>query len=108
MQQPFLKLNGTESIPASGSATVTLNIPGALWYGMRWGIKKIEITNQGSNVTVTDIQIDGHSIGEITTQDMETLFGGLIPASSTITASGDNAGASAEDLEITVWGAPIL
>lgn len=106
--EPFLRKLDSTTIAAGGTGSVTIPIPGMLWSGQKWGIKKIEITSKGTNVTVTDIKIDGNSIGETDTIDLETLFGSLIIAKKEVAVDGSNAGAGSENLEVTIFGAPLL
>lgn len=97
IEQPVID-NDIASIAAGGSGTAIVPVPEGTYF-----IKQINIT-QGANVTVTDIQIDGVSVGEIASFDVAAKFGKPLPANDAISASGNNAGAGAENLEIEVIG----
>jgi len=99
----ILKASATASIPAGGNGTATINIPS----NEVWLIKQINIT-KGADVTVTSIQIDGETIPDTASVDLEATYGDLVMAQSSIQASGSNAGAAAEDLTIEVVGIKLV
>ena len=94
-----VNVSATVSIAASGSGIATVSVP----TGKRYFIKSITIT-KGADITVSDISFDSVSAGQTANFDCETVFGTLLTADTSIVVSGNNAGASAEDLTIQVLG----
>jgi len=98
-----LKDSATVSIAAGGNGVAIINIP----KNEIWLIKQINIT-KGADVTVSSISIDGEVIPDLASVDLEATYGDLITARSSISVSGSNAGAAAEDLTIEVVGVKLV
>lgn len=86
---------------ASSSGTATINIDPM----ERYYIKQINIT-AGANTTVeTDgVVLDGNATEQTQSFDVESVFGDLLSATKSVEITGNNAGASAENLTIEIIG----
>lgn len=101
-----VKHSTTVSIAASSSGTATIRVSDELdnW-NREWLIKTVTLSS-GADVTVesTGVLFDGVATQETATFDTDTVFGSLLSSRATISVSGSNAGASAQDLTIEVVG----